>query len=189
MPFTLFRRAALAAPLALAAFAAAAAEPHGITILGAPPQQAAAQTPGASRARLPKLPTVTVDADQAGRAPYQAQAFLSFSSPIASFTIPAGYRLVVEEVNIAGSAGGGTGPTQPIVLTYPTTAANGRLSYYYGPNPATILSGVENQFYADYPVHQYAESYSVGLGYAGYTPNFMDFYVTVSGHLIAITAP
>jgi hypothetical protein len=188
MPFINLRRAALAAPLALLAFAAAAAEPHGITILGAPPQQPAAQTPAGAHATR-KLPTVTVDADAAGRAPYQAQALLSLASPVASFTIPAGYRLVVEEVNIGGTAGGGTGPTQPIVLAYPYTAANGQVPYYFATNPSTIVSGIENQYYADFPVHQYAESYGVGLGFAGYPPSFMSFNVTVSGHLIAITAP
>jgi len=76
---------------------------------------------------------------------------------------------------------------QPIVLTYPATAAHGQSNYYFSTNPATLLAGVEDQFYADFPVHQYAETFSVGLGYAGYTPSYIDFNVSVSGHLIAIT--
>ena len=186
MLFQNTRRAVFGTALALLASGSALAAPHGITVLGAPAASPAAQT-GTHARPAAKAPTVTVDYDAPGRDSFQASVSLSLSSPIASIAIPAGYRLIVEEVNIAGSAGGTSGPVQPIVLTYPATAAHGQSSYYFSTNPATLLAGVEDQFYADFPVHQYAETFSVGLGYAGYTPSYIDFNVSVSGHLIAIT--
>ena len=59
-----------AAPLALIAYCAAAAEPHGITVLGNPPPPPAVQTTSGPPAAT--TPTVTVDYDAPGREPYQA---------------------------------------------------------------------------------------------------------------------
>jgi hypothetical protein len=182
MKILTFGGAALAATLTLLAPGAASAAMPGVTVLGVPPQPEVA-APARQVARV-KLPTVIIDKDVAGRTPFQATASVSLANPIATYTIPAGYRLVVEEVNVAAAAGSSGGPIQPVVLTYPYTAAQGQVSMYLSPTQSTVVAG---QFTQDFPVHQYAEALSVGIGYSGYSPYFLSALVTVSGHLITIT--
>lgn len=171
------RANAMSALMAAVCQAAASAKPpHGVVVLGAPPNK------GSAGALMPKAHNVTVDFDAAGRAPYQAQALLTLASPAAHFAIPAGYRLILEKISVAGTAGG-NGPVLPYVMTYPYTAAYGPVSYYFAINPG---DAAETPFVAEYPVHQYAESLSAGLGYAGTRPQLMEFAVSVAGHLVAM---
>jgi len=133
------------------------------------------------------LPKPFVDADVAGREPFQATVQLNISgNVVAAVTIPAGKRLVVDEVNIAGDAASSTGPIQPIILAYVNQTANGQSNFYYSVAPSALVSG---QYYSDFPVKLYADSLSFGLGFSGYSPSYLGMIINVSGHLIATTAP
>jgi hypothetical protein len=99
-------------------------------------------------------------------------------------TIPAGQRLVIQDISLSGAAQTNGPYVQPIILfssTLGTDAANLR---YFGPSPSATDPG---QYYADYPTTLYADTLSVSPGFAGYTPTFMSFNVVITGYLVDLT--
>ena len=178
-------RLAAFAAISLAAAGPAFAAPPGVTVLGAPTRNSSAAAAPAAAARPAAIRTI-VDADTAGREPFQAQVELTASSPTASVTISEGKRLIVEEINVAGDAFSSSGPIQPIVLAYPTVAGSAQKDFYYSISQSATVGG---QFYSDFPVKLYADSIELGLGFSGYSPTSLGMIVTISGHLISPTAP
>jgi len=161
-----------------------AATPPGVVVLGAPTVSAPAEVYG--KTLRPRAPLATVDADAAGREPFQATVTLNISgSLVATVTIPAGKRLVVDNINVAGDATSSSGPIQPIVLAYTGQAGAPMVDYYYSISGSTV----PGQFYSNFPVTLYADTLQFGLGFSGYSPSNLGMIVNVSGHLIATTAP
>ncbi len=184
----LYRRAAGAAVLIIAAHfgpgQASAATPRGVVVLGAPSVSAPAEAPG--KALRPRAPVPAVDVDAAGREPFQATLDLNISGNlVSSVTIPAGKRLIVDNINIAGDAASNTGPIQPIILAYVGQAGWPQVNFYYG----VAGSAVGGQFYSNFPVTLYADTLQFGLGFSGYSPAYLGMIINVSGHLISVTTP
>jgi hypothetical protein len=101
-------------------------------------------------------------------------------------TIPAGYRLVIQNVSLSGAAQTAGTDVQPIILfssSLGTAAANLR---YFGPSPSATVPG---QYYADIPTTLYADTLAVAPAFSGYTPTFMSFNVVITGYLVNLTPP
>jgi hypothetical protein len=124
------------------------------------------------------------DVDQPARAPFQATVQLNFTNfTFTPVTIPAGKRLVVDFVSVSGAAGTTGTDIQPIVILNSSVAGNAASSYYIAPQQSGTVPG---QFYQNSPVTIYADSLSVGPAFAGFTPAFLIFNVTISGHLVSV---
>lgn len=96
-------------------------------------------------------------------------------------TIPAGKRLVIENVNLSGAAQTDGPYVQPIVLISAALGSGSTNNHYFGPNPSTTDS---TQYYADYSSKFYADTLYVSPAFAGFTPTFMVFNVVISGYLV-----
>ncbi|MGA3373033.1 MAG: hypothetical protein ABSC48_14850 [Terracidiphilus sp.] len=99
-------------------------------------------------------------------------------------TIPAGQRLVIQDVSLSGAAQTTGTDVQPIIIfssTLGSAAANLR---YFAPNPSATVPG---QYYGDYPTTLYADTLEVSPAFAGYTPSFMSFNVVITGYLVDLT--
>jgi hypothetical protein len=173
----------LAMAVCLAASPCAMAGPGGITLVGAP--DFAASVP-ATRTPAPKNPTPIVDIDAAGREPFQANVQLSLSAGSVSVPIPAGKRLIVEHIAAVAFANSANGAIQPLVVAYVTQAGSAAINFEYVMNPYQLLS---YQFSLAQQVTLYADTLTIGLGYAGSTPANLDEGVSISGHLITVAAP
>jgi hypothetical protein len=101
-----------------------------------------------------------------------------------SITIPAGQRLVVQDISLSGAAQTNGAYVQPIILFSSTLGTGPANSRYFGPNPSATAPG---QYYGDYPTTLYADTLSVAPGFAGYTPTFMSFNVVITGYLVDLT--
>jgi hypothetical protein len=101
-------------------------------------------------------------------------------------TIPAGYRLVIQNISLSGAAQTSGSYVQPIILISTTLGANPAVLRYFGPNPSATVPG---QYYQDYETTMYADTLSVGPAFAGYTPSFMAFNVVITGYLVAPPPP
>jgi hypothetical protein len=98
--------------------------------------------------------------------------------------IPAGQRLVIQNVSLNGAAQTNGAYVQPIILLTSTLGTDASNTRYFGPNPSGTAPG---QYYADYPTTFYADALQVGPAFAGYTPTFMSFNVVITGYLVDIT--
>ncbi|GLQ46711.1 hypothetical protein GCM10007862_17620 [Dyella lipolytica] len=96
-------------------------------------------------------------------------------------SIPAGKRLVVQQVSLSGAATTTGAYVQPIVILASELGTAGFNYNYFGPNPATADP---TQFYASYPTTIYADTLEVGPAFAGYTPSFLAFNVVINGYLV-----
>jgi hypothetical protein len=103
-----------------------------------------------------------------------------------SVTIPAGYRLVIQNVSLSGAAQTNGADVQPIIIFSSTLGANSSNLRYFGPNPSATVPG---QYYADYETTMYADTLSVSPAFAGFTPTFMAFNVVITGYLVAPPPP
>ncbi len=101
-------------------------------------------------------------------------------------TIPAGYRLVIQNVSLSGAAQTNGAYVQPIILFSTTLGSNPANLRYFGPLEDPQVSG---QYYADYETTMYADTLSVAPAFAGYTPTFMAFNVVITGYLVAPPPP
>ena len=99
--------------------------------------------------------------------------------------IPAGKRLVVQEVSMSGAATSLNGAVQPInILNAQLNGQTAVLQYYAPPQDAQITG----QFYANWQTTLYADTLSVGPAYSGFEPNFDSFNVVIIGYLIPAPA-
>jgi hypothetical protein len=101
-----------------------------------------------------------------------------------AITIPAGQRLVIQNISLSGAAQTNGAYVQPIILFSSTLGTEPSNLRYFGPSPSATAPG---QYYADYPTTLYADTLSVAPGFAGYTPTFMNFNVVITGYLVNLT--
>ncbi len=97
-------------------------------------------------------------------------------------SIPAGYRLVIDYVNVAG-AGPATG-TQMYVQLNTNLTSGGSGVYTIMPVQSLLAT---DQFVSSNPVVLYADYLYVSLAYAGYAPASGVVKVCISGHLVSQT--
>jgi hypothetical protein len=101
--------------------------------------------------------------------------------------IPAGKRLVVQNVNMSGAAASTSGPyVVPIVLFSSTLGSGPSVNHYFAP-PQNLQDS--EQFYEDAQTTMYADTLYVSPAFAGFTPTFMVFNVTVTGYLVSAPPP
>lgn len=96
-------------------------------------------------------------------------------------TIPAGKRLVVQNVSLSGAAQTEGAYVQPIVILSATLGTGTANLNYFGPNPSATVPG---QYYASVPTTIYADKLEVGPAFSGFTPTFMVFNVVITGYLV-----
>ena len=94
--------------------------------------------------------------------------------------IPAGKRLVVQNVNMSGAAQANP-YVVPIVL-FVSTLGSGPSVYHYFALPQNLQDFT--QYYEDKQTTIYADQLNVSPAFAGFTPSFMVFNVTVEGYLV-----
>jgi hypothetical protein len=95
--------------------------------------------------------------------------------------IPAGKRLVVQNVSLSGAAQTAGAYVQPIVILSSSINSGANNLRYFGPNPSATAPG---QYYADVQTTIYADTLAVGPAFAGYTPTFLSFNVVITGYLV-----
>jgi hypothetical protein len=99
-------------------------------------------------------------------------------------SIPAGYRLVIQNISTSGAAQTNGAYVQPIVIFSSVLGSESANIRYFAPSPSATVPG---QYYADYSTTMYADTLSVGPAFAGYTPTFMSFSVVITGYLVEVT--
>ena len=98
-----------------------------------------------------------------------------------SIKIPAGKRLVVQNVNISGAVTSSGAYTGPIIILTPQLGS-GAVSYrYYTPNQSSLQ---HSQYYGDFQTTVYADTLGVGPAFYGFDPSFFTFNVVVTGYLV-----
>lgn len=142
-------------------------------------------TPNVSIAGTPSVnitgtPTVR-NADEPGRGAFQATVNVGFGTGLAGVPIPAGKRLIIDYVSIHGDAVGNGGAVVPTVLFESSINSQATVNYYISP---VLIDPTVDQWRASQLVKIYADSLSIGVGYAGAVPLTLSFDVDVSGHLI-----
>lgn len=121
------------------------------------------------------------DVDEPGRGAFQTTVQVGLGTGLAGVPIPAGKRLIIDYVSIHGNATGTTGPIVPTILFESFVNGQGQVNYYISP---TQIDPTIDQWRASQVVKIYADSLSVGVGYAGSVPFVLSFAVDISGHLI-----
>jgi hypothetical protein len=120
------------------------------------------------------------DEDSPGRGAFQTSLNLSFSGTSgAGITVPAGKRLVVDYVSVNGS--GPSAGTQPYIVIYSSVGGGPQVPYTLTPTQSPIAV---QQFEGNKEVRIYADTLFASLAFAGSTPPFLIFNVSISGHLI-----
>jgi hypothetical protein len=132
-------------------------------------------------------PTLVQNTDEPARAPFQAVVNLNYATNTlyVSVPIPSGKRLVIDYVSVNGAAASPTGNIQPYVILSSSVAGSPSATYFL---PQTQSPLATTQFSSTGPVTIYSDTLAVSFGYAGFTPNFANFTVSISGHLVAIVA-
>jgi hypothetical protein len=101
-----------------------------------------------------------------------------------SVAIPAGKRLVIQNVSVTGAAESTSGPIQPITIILATlngSSSTGTNLHYFAPPQNNQLS---TQYYGTYQTTIYADSLAVGPAFAGFSPTFDTFNVVITGYLV-----
>jgi len=98
-----------------------------------------------------------------------------------NISIPSGKRLVVDFVDVVGSAASTSGGVQPLVLLASSVSGSPSVNYYIEPVQSAPAPG---HFYYSAPVKIYSDSLNVSSGYTGYYPYQLNETVVISGHLI-----
>jgi hypothetical protein len=99
-------------------------------------------------------------------------------------TIPAGQRLVIQDISLSGAAQTNGADVQPIIIFSSTLGGEPANLRYFAPNPSATVPG---QYYADFATTLYADTLSVSPAFAGFTPTFMAFNVVITGYLVDLT--
>ena len=128
--------------------------------------------------------TFIQDVDQAARQPFQVTVPVNINNfNFTAVTIPSGKRLVVDYIAMSGAAQTNGAYVQPIVILSSSVAGNPSCLYYIAPTQSGTAAG---QYYHTEKAEIFADSLSVSPAFAGFTPTFMAFNVTLSGHLVSI---
>ena len=101
-----------------------------------------------------------------------------------SVPIPAGQRLVIQDISLSGAAQTTGSYVQPIVIVSAVLGSAAANLRYFAPNPSVVAAG---QYYGDYPTTIYADTLEVSPAFAGYTPTFLSFNVVITGYLVDLT--
>jgi len=101
-----------------------------------------------------------------------------------SVTIPAGQRLVIQNVSLSGAAQTSGAYLQPIVILSSTLGAEPANLRYFAPRPSATDP---TQYYDDFSTTLYADTLAVGPAFAGYSPTFLAFNVVITGYLVDLT--
>ena len=96
-------------------------------------------------------------------------------------TIPAGKRLVVQDVSLSGAAQTDGPYVQPIIILSATLGSGTPNLHYYAPIQDPNVPG---QFYADFQTTVYADTLNAAPAFAGFTPTFMSFNLVITGYLV-----
>lgn len=96
-------------------------------------------------------------------------------------TIPAGKRLVVQDVSFDGAAQTAGPYVVPIIVLTTTIGGGAQNNRYFAPTPYPTDP---TQFYSDMTTVLYADTLGVSPAFAGYTPTFMSFNVVITGYLV-----
>jgi hypothetical protein len=146
---------------------------------------------GLNLALLSALAVLTPSSLVAQTVPYAPLNAFQVTVPInvnnftyTTVTIPAGQRLVIQDVSLSGAAQTNGAYVQPIILFSSTLGSDPANVRYFAPNPSATDPG---QYYADYNTTMYADTLELGPGFAGYTPTFMSFSVVITGYLVDLT--
>lgn len=99
-------------------------------------------------------------------------------------TIPAGQRLVIQSISLAGAAQTSGSYVQPVVVFSSTLGSESANLRYFAPNPSATVPG---QYYGDYSTTMYADTLLVAPAFAGYTPTFLTFNIVITGYLVDLT--
>lgn len=98
-------------------------------------------------------------------------------------TIPAGKRLVVQDVSLSGAAQTAGSYVQPIIILGATLGSGALNLHYYAPIEDVKVPG---QFYSDFQTTVYADTLEVGPAFSGFDPTFMSFSVVITGYLVEL---
>lgn len=98
-------------------------------------------------------------------------------------TLPAGKRLVIQNVSLSGAAETTGADIQPIVILGSTLGSGSTNLRYFAPNQSGTVPG---QYFGDFETTLYADTLEVGPAFAGYTPNFLAFNVVITGYLVSV---
>jgi hypothetical protein len=124
------------------------------------------------------------DVDQPARAPFQVTVPVNINNfNFTPVSIPAGHRLVIDYIAMAGAAQTTGADIQPIILLSSSVAGGSNNLYYIAPQQSGTVPG---QYYHTEKATIYADSLSVSPAFAGFTSSFMSFNVVISGHLITL---
>jgi len=127
--------------------------------------------------------TLVQNTDEPARAPFQAVVNLNYGTNtlFVSVPIPSGKRLVVDYVSVSGDASSSTGNIQPYIILSSSVAGQTGANFFLTQTQSPLAT---TQFSSAGPVTIYSDNLAVAFGYAGFTPNFANFTIVISGHLI-----
>jgi len=127
-------------------------------------------------------PVINQDRDSEARGAFQTSVNLSLSGVSGTgILIPAGTRLVIDYVSIAGSAP--SSGTQPYIILFTTVGSGSDVSYTLTPTQSSLEP---QQFQHSEAVKIYADTLFVSVAFAGSAPAFLTSTVSISGHLVNI---
>lgn len=95
--------------------------------------------------------------------------------------IPAGKRLVIQNVSLSGAAETTGAYVVPIIILAATLGSESQNLYYYAPTPYPTDP---SQYYLSQPTTVYADTLYASPAFAGFTPSFMSFNVVITGYLV-----
>lgn len=95
--------------------------------------------------------------------------------------IPAGKRLVIQNVSLSGAAQTSGAYVVPIIILAATLGSGSQNLYYYAPTPYPTDP---SQFYLSQPTTVYADTLYASPAFAGFTPTFMSFNLVITGYLV-----
>lgn len=96
-------------------------------------------------------------------------------------TIPAGKRLVVQNVSLSGAAQTDGAYVVPIVILSSSINSGASNLHYFAPSPYPTDT---SQFYLSTQTTIYADQLEVSPAFAGFTPTFLAFNVVITGYLV-----
>ena len=99
-------------------------------------------------------------------------------------SIPAGQRLVIQDISLSGAAQTNGTDVQPIVIFATTLGSDAQNLRYFAPIQDATVPG---QYYQDFATTMYADTLSISPAFSGYTPTFMSFNVVITGYLVDLT--
>jgi hypothetical protein len=97
--------------------------------------------------------------------------------------IPAGKRLVIQNVSLSGAAQTGGAYVQPIIILNSTLGSGAPNLRYFAPSQSTTVPG---QYYSDFQTTVYADKLEAGPAFSGFTPTFLSFNLVITGYLVEL---